>query len=162
MYYIRTYPLSIITIIVICYLSFFTPPQTELNNVPFIDKIVHICMYGGLTIPVVTLDLSLTAKLMRYLQLQEQKKLTEAGSKEIEADMKRLKAALVAEMGKSCKAVCQQDGVNYIVTYNPVRTPGIDKDNLIRLKLDHPDIYEQYVTVSESRRFSVKIDTKTA
>ena len=66
------------------------------------------------------------------------------------------------DMGKSCKAVCQQDGVNYIVTYNPVRTPGIDKDNLIRLKLDHPDIYEQYVTVSESRRFSVKIDTKTA
>ena len=46
MYYIRTYPLSIITIIVIWYLSFFTPPQTELNNVPFIDKIVHICMYG--------------------------------------------------------------------------------------------------------------------
>ena len=88
---------------------------------------------------------------MRYLQLQEQKKLTEAGSKEIEADMKRLKAALVAEMGKSCKAVCQQDGVNYIVTYNPVRKPGIDKDNLMRLKLDHPDIYEQYVTVSESR-----------
>ena len=32
MYYIRTYPLSIITIIVICYLSFFTPPQTELNS----------------------------------------------------------------------------------------------------------------------------------
>lgn len=49
MYYIRTYPLSIITIIVIWYLSFFTPPKTELNNVPFIDKIVHICMYGGLT-----------------------------------------------------------------------------------------------------------------
>lgn len=112
--------------------------------------------------PVVTLDLSLTAKLMRYLQLQEQKKLTEAGSKEIEADMKRLKAALVAEMGKSCKAVCQQDGVNYIVTYNPVRKSSIDKDNLMRLKLDHPDIYEQYVTVSESRRFSVKIDTKAA
>ena len=48
MYYIRTYPLSIITIIVIWYLSFFTPPQTELNNVPFIDnkfnlsKIVYI------------------------------------------------------------------------------------------------------------------------
>ena len=81
---------------------------------------------------------------------------------ELERREKRLKAALVAEMGKSCKAVCQQDGVNYIVTYNPVRTPGIDKDNLMRLKLDHPDIYEQYVTVSESRRFSVKIDTKTA
>ena len=137
------------------------PPYTEDGDL-VLESVRRHTGSADQDAPVVTLDLSLTAKLMRYLQLQEQKKLTEAGSKEIEADMKRLKAALVAEMGKSCKAVCQQDGVNYIVTYNPVRTPGIDKDNLIRLKLDHPDIYEQYVTVSESRRFSVKIDTKTA
>lgn len=76
--------------------------------------------------------------------------------------MQRLKGALIAEMGKSCKAICQQDGVNYTVTYNPVRKPSIDKDNLDRLKLDHPDIYEQYVTISEFRRFSVKADTKAA
>ena len=137
------------------------PPYTEDGDL-VLESVRRHTGSADQDAPVVTLDLSLTAKLMRYLQLQEQKKLTEAGSKEIEADMKRLKAALVAEMGKSCKAVCQQDGVKYIVTYNPVRTPGIDKDNLIRLKLDHPDIYEQYVTVSESRRFSVKIDTKTA
>ena len=76
--------------------------------------------------------------------------------------MKRLKAAIIAKMGKSCKAICQQDGVNYTVTYNPVRTPGIDKDNLNRLKLEHPDIYEQYVTVSEYRRFTVKSDAEAA
>ena len=102
------------------------------------------------------------AKLMRFLQLQEQKKGAEAGKKEIEEDMKRLKAAIIAKMGKSCKAICQQDGVNYTVTYNPIRTPGIDKDNLKRLKLDHPDIYEQYVTVSVSRRFVVKCDGEAA
>ena len=33
---------------------------------------------------------------------------------------------------------------------------GINKDNLQRLQAQHPDIYEQYVTVSESRRFYVK------
>lgn len=76
--------------------------------------------------------------------------------------MQRLKAALIAEMGQSCKAVCQQDGINYTVTYNPVRKTTIDKDNLLRLKLDHPDIYEQYVTVSESRRFSVKVSAGVA
>ena len=76
--------------------------------------------------------------------------------------MKRLKAALVANMGKSCMAVCQQDGVNYIVTYNPVNTPGIDKNNLQRLKRDHPDIYEQYVTVSVHRRVTVKSDAEAA
>ena len=74
--------------------------------------------------------------------------------------MQRLKGALIAEMGKSCKAMCQQDGLNYIVTYNPVKTPGIDKDNLQRLKRDYPQIYEQYVTISESRRFYVKIETE--
>ena len=137
------------------------PPYTEDGDL-VLESVRRHTGSADQDAPVVTLDLSLTAKLMRYLQLQEQKKLTEAGSKEIEADMKRLKAALVAEMGKSCKAVCQQDGVNYIVTYNPVRKSSIDKDNLMRLKLDHPDIYEQYVTVSESRRFSVKIDTKAA
>ena len=52
--------------------------------------------------------------------------------------------------------------MNYPVTYNPGRTPGIDKDNLIRLKLDPRDIYEQYVTVSEYRRFPVKSDAEAA
>lgn len=112
--------------------------------------------------PVVTLDFTLTAKLIRYLQLQEEKKRADADRKEVEADMQRLKAALIAEMGTSCKAVCQQDGMNYTVTYNPVRKTVIDKDNLLRLKLDHPDIYEQYVTVTESRRFSVKASAEAA
>lgn len=45
---------------------------------------------------------------------------------------------------------------------DPEMDDNIDKDNLNRLKLDHPDIYEQYVTISEFRRFSVKADTKAA
>ena len=51
MYYlfqlIRKYPLSVLCIATIWYLSFFTPPRTELDNVKFIDKWVHITMYGG-------------------------------------------------------------------------------------------------------------------
>ena len=42
------------------------------------------------------------------------------------------------------------------ITYNPVRSAGISKDALERLKDEHPDIYNQYVTVSEWRRFHVK------
>lgn len=33
--------------LLIWYLSFFTPPKTELDEVAFIDKWVHIIMYGG-------------------------------------------------------------------------------------------------------------------
>lgn len=31
----------------ILYLSFFTPPKTELDAVPNFDKLVHFCMYFG-------------------------------------------------------------------------------------------------------------------
>ncbi len=44
---IRRYPLTLLCIAAIWYLSFFTPPHTELEEVPFMDKWVHIAMYGG-------------------------------------------------------------------------------------------------------------------
>lgn len=49
MRYVSTFPVSLLTVVIICYLSFFQTPQTSLNEIPNIDKIVHICMYGGLT-----------------------------------------------------------------------------------------------------------------
>ena len=39
------YPFSCILIAVIWYLCFFTPPETPLDNVAFIDKWTHIAMY---------------------------------------------------------------------------------------------------------------------
>ena len=47
-HYLKKYPLSLTVICIIFYLSFFTPPKTGMENIPGIDKIVHICMYGGL------------------------------------------------------------------------------------------------------------------
>ena len=67
-----------------------------------------------------------------------------------------LLGSIVAEMGRSCTAVCQGREAAYSISYKPVRKSGISKDNLQRLQAQHPDIYEQYVTVSESRRFYVK------
>lgn len=48
-YYIRKYPLSICIILAVVYLSFFKPPQTEMDSVPGMDKVVHVCMYFGLS-----------------------------------------------------------------------------------------------------------------
>lgn len=47
MTYLRKYPLTIIIICVIIYLSFFTPPHTQLDNINNIDKITHFVMYFG-------------------------------------------------------------------------------------------------------------------
>lgn len=70
--------------------------------------------------------------------------------------MKRIQGRIVAEMGRSCTAVCSVGDEAYTITYNPVRKATINKEGLTRLQAQHPDIYEEYVTVSESRRFYVK------
>jgi VanZ family protein len=46
--FICKYPLSLFIIAVIVFLSLFNPPETRLDTVTFIDKIAHVCMYGGL------------------------------------------------------------------------------------------------------------------
>lgn len=47
--FLKNYFLSILIILVIIYLSFFTPPKTDVATIPNIDKVVHFCMYAGLT-----------------------------------------------------------------------------------------------------------------
>ena len=44
----KKYPLTLICIVLICYLSIFLiPPKTALDDVAFIDKWTHLVMYGG-------------------------------------------------------------------------------------------------------------------
>lgn len=51
---VRKYPFSLVCLVVVWYLSFFTPPQTELDEVPFMDKWTHLVMYGGTCIVIWT------------------------------------------------------------------------------------------------------------
>ena len=43
--YLKKYPLSLTIIAIVIYLSFFKPPHTDLDKIPNMDKLVHICMY---------------------------------------------------------------------------------------------------------------------
>lgn len=47
-HYFSKYPFSLLLVLLVLYLSFFTPPKTGLDEVTNIDKLVHVCMYGGL------------------------------------------------------------------------------------------------------------------
>lgn len=106
--------------------------------------------------PAVMFDGEMTDTLLRYLALSEEKKQSDTISRAREAELQRLKALLIARMGAGCTALCEAGGVRYTVTYNPVRKAGIDRNGLTRLKLQYPEVYNEFVTVSESRRFHVK------
>ena len=45
--YIKKYPISLFIILTVIYLSFFKPPKTDLDEIPNLDKLVHVCMYLG-------------------------------------------------------------------------------------------------------------------
>ena len=49
LHYIRKYPVSLLIIVAMIYLSFFKPPSTDLDNITDFDKLVHFCMYGGMS-----------------------------------------------------------------------------------------------------------------
>lgn len=48
-HHLKQYPFSFVIICAIFYLSLCPMPQTEMDDIPFIDKWVHLCMYGSLS-----------------------------------------------------------------------------------------------------------------
>ena len=81
---------------------------------------------------------------------------------QLDTQMQQLKGLLVSELdGKDC-ATCADGEQSYVISYNPIRRQGISKDNMIRLREVYPEIYEQFVETSESRRFSIKIAAQPA
>lgn len=131
------------------------PPYLEDGDV-ILESLRQHCGPADKGLPTVSLEGQMASNLMRYLHLQEEKKDSEKNTKKLKEDIQRLQAILAAEMGSSCTAVCDRDGKHYTVTYNPIRKPMVDKDSLARLKLLYPEIYEQFVTISEFRKFHVK------
>ena len=49
LYFLKKYPVSLLVIAAVVYLSFFRPPSTDLDGIPNIDKVVHVCMYFGMS-----------------------------------------------------------------------------------------------------------------
>lgn len=129
------------------------PPYWEEDGDLILESLRRVLGPADADAPPVAFDKMQSARVTRFLELREEKAVYDASVKKVEKEMKRLKALIVADMGKSSSAVTE-DG--YTVDWKAARTPGIFKDSLERLKAVHPEIYEEFVTFSESHRFYVK------
>ncbi len=95
--------------------------------------------------------------IKNYIELKQEKARIDAESKRLETRMKEAYSKIVDEMGVSCSGILKDGATEYQISYNPVCRTLIDKAGLERLKLLHPEIYGDYVTTTESRRFNVKV-----
>lgn len=129
------------------------PPYLEDDGDLILESLQRTLGPADKDAPPVSFSKAQSARVTRFLELQEEKNRRDANSQQIADEMNRLKALIVADMGTSCSAT-SEDGCT--ITWNPVRKTGIFKEGLERLKAVHPNIYAEYVTTSESRRFTIK------
>ena len=132
------------------------PPYVERDGELILDSLRRCLGPSYKDAPPVALTQAQSSKVLRYQELQVERSALNAEAKKLGDEMEHLKALIVADMGGGYSAVYEEAGGSYTVTYNPSRREGISKDNLLRLKANHPDIYAEYVSISESRRFNVK------
>lgn len=48
-YYLKKYPVSLLIVAAVIYLSFFQPPSLDVSRLPALDKVAHMGMYAGLS-----------------------------------------------------------------------------------------------------------------
>ena len=132
------------------------PPYVERDGGLILDSLLRRLGPSYKNMPPVALTEAQFEKVRRYVELKKEKGALNASVKALDAEMERLKALIVADMGESWSAAYEDEGGSYTVTFKPSYSEGILKDNLLRLKDAHPDIYAEYATTSESRRFNVK------
>lgn len=132
------------------------PPYTEKPDL-VLESIRRHYGPADKDVDTVKLDQKYLVGIKQYLELKEQKAQHEGEAKKLEEKMKETYAEIVEKMGTSCTAVLTDGGNQYVLSYGPTYRTGIDKKGLERLKVQHPDVYDDYVNTTETRRFSVKV-----
>lgn len=112
--------------------------------------------YADKHIPPISISSLETIKLEKYLSLSEEKSQLEKRKKEIDAMQRELSIPFVELLGQGCKAILEDGGIRYQITYNPTIRTQIGKEQLEKLKIQHPNLYEEYTKTTESRTFRIK------
>lgn len=103
-----------------------------------------------------TLPPQLTPELERYLQLKEERSKIEENKKRIDDEIKRISIPIIEEMGAFCESELSVPGKKYYVSYKPRKSVRILSKELEKMAIHHKDVYDEYVSETESRTLNVK------
>lgn len=103
-----------------------------------------------------SMPVALQSNVEQYLVLKEEKSKADAEVKRLETEMKRLSIPIIEEMGASCESDFAAAGKKYYITYKPRKSIRMKKEGLEKLAVHHKEIYNEYVSESESRTLNIK------
>ena len=129
------------------------PPFVETPELCFstIDKYVQAQLNKNAFV-IIGFDENLT----RIAELRAEKKRLEDEQKAVQSQIDSLVLPIIDAMGNNTSGTATVGSTRYDISYKPTERTGINKDNLKRLQINAPDIYDQYVTTTSSRRLSFK------
>ena len=102
------------------------------------------------------LPASFGSDLARYLELKKEKSKIDEDKRRIDDEMKRISVLIMDEMGAFCESELSVPGRKFLVSFKPQKSERILARELEKLAIHHKDVYDEYVTKSESRKFSIK------
>ncbi len=97
--------------------------------------------------------------LNQIAMLREQKKTLEEQVKEIQSQIDSFMLPIIDSMGSIPTATATVNGVRYDISYKPSARTGINKEALEKMKIRFPDVYDEYVSTTVSRRLTFKSKT---
>ena len=127
-----------------------------------IDKAYIACLYGNNAEEFFIRPLERDLETEEDLIAEEKYFWEEKVLKKVEPDyveeekMKQSYLGVLEELGASCSGTIMDGTTKYEVSYNPTYRTSIDKKGLEKLKIQHPDVNDDYVQTTENRRFAVK------
>lgn len=131
------------------------PPYTGKPDL-ILESIRRYGGYADKAIPEISISGLDSKDLEKYLKLSEEKSQLEKRKKEIEEQQRAISVPFVEKLGAGCKAVLEDGRNRYKITFNPTIRRSVGKDSMEKLKIQYPDIYEEYVKTTESRTFRIK------
>ena len=96
-----------------------------------------------------------SSELEEFVRLKEEKSKLEADVRRIEDEIKRISIPIIEEMGAFCESELPSAGKKFRVSYKPRKSVRILSKDLEKLAIHHKDIYDEYVSKTESRTLNV-------
>ena len=98
---------------------------------------------------------SFRSDLKELVELNRKKTQLNAQIKKIEERCNALKLPIEEELNGSSEAFLLDEEGEYKVTYRPLSRTSVSAENLKKMKLSEPEIYDRYASTTESRSLKV-------
>jgi len=130
------------------------PPYTESSDLA-LESIRKFYGNADKTLSKIKFNPDREELIKQYIELKEMKAILTKTDNDLKERMALLSVEFVDKLGNHCIGECDVGNIKYEISYKPRYKTSIKKDKLELFKNEYPELYDRYVTTTESRVFNI-------